>query len=282
MVVAADAAIARAVTALFTMSCGAEPVPALRDLAPDLDYLTYASTSGGDGACIDDPGVLSWLRAARPVLASMAADGSPAGEQVHATQALIRVFDSMSITPIPAWRDYHEYVARIEQNRDVVAELVQFAEPADAPEFLTSKASRQAVAALQADLPAQLNAALDAVLQPNRTDADLEDAERWLTDAVPAFDGPGRWLLARTEFRAIREEHASIWRGDHTVQLGELSPLAVALAAMEVMRPKYLAFFVPHDGEPTEPSRDQRRELGAVFLREVLRVVRLATPRAAP
>ena len=94
----------------------------------------------------------------------------------------------------------------------MVAELVQFAEPAGAPEFLTSKASRQAVAALQADLPAQLNAALDAVLRPDRTDADLEDAERWLTDAVPAFDGPGRWLLARTEFRAIHEEHASIWR----------------------------------------------------------------------
>ena len=282
MVVAADAAIARAVTALFSMSYGAEPVPALRDLAPDLDYLTYASTSGGGGACIDDPGVLSWLRAARPVLASMAAEQSPAGEQAHATLALIRVFDSMSITPIPAWRDYHEYVARIDQNRDVVAELVQFAEPADAPEFLTSKASRQAVAALQADLPAQLNAALDAVLRPDRTDADLEDAERWLTDAVPAFDGPGRWLLARTEFRAIREEQASIWRGDRTVQLGELSPLAVALAAMEVMRPRYFAFFVPHDGEPTEPSRDQRRELGAVFLREVLRVGRLATSRAAP
>ncbi len=282
MVVAANAAAERAVTALFTMSCGAEPIPALRDLLPDLDYLTYASASGADGACVDDPGVLSWLRAARPVLASIAAEDSPAGEQAHATLALIGVFDSMSIMPIPAWRDYHEYVARIEQNRDVVAELVQFAEPADAPDFLTSKASRQAVAALQADIPAQLNAALDAVLRPNRTDADLEDAERWLTDAVPAFDGPGRWLLARTEFRAIQQEHASIWRGDQTVQLGELSPLAVALAAIEVMRPRYFAFFVPHDGEPTEPGRDQRRELGAVFLREVLRVVRPATSGAAP
>jgi hypothetical protein len=29
------------------------------------------------------------------------------------------------------------------------------------------------------------------------------------------------------------------------VQLGELSPLAVALAAMEVMRPRYFVFFVP-------------------------------------
>ncbi len=282
MVAAADAAIERAVTALFSMSWGAELVPALRDLMPDLDYLTYASASGGDGACVDDPGVLSWLRAARPALASMATEKSPAGEQAHATLALIRVFDSMSITPIPVWRDYHEYVARIEQNRDVAAELVQFVEPADAPDFLTSKASRQAVAVLQADLPARLNAALDAVLQPNQTDADLEDAERWLTDAVPAFGGPGRWLLARTEFRAIHEEHASIWRGDYRVQLGELSPLAVALAAMEVMRPRYFAFFVPHDGEPTESTRDQRRELGAVFLREVLRMVRLATSRAAP
>ena len=98
---------------------------------------------------------------------------------------------------------------------------------------------------------------------------------------MPAFAGPGRWLLARTKFRALDEEHASIWRGDHTVQLGELSPLAVALAAMEVMRPRYFVFFVPHDGEPTESSRDQRRELGAVFLRQMLRVVRLATSRAA-
>jgi hypothetical protein len=182
----------------------------------------------------------------------------------------------MSITPIPAWRDYHEYVARIEQNRDVVAELARFAEPADAPDFLASTASQQAVAALQADLPARLNAALDAVLQPDRTDTALEDAERWLTDAVPAFAGPGRWLLARTKFRALDEEHASIWRGDHTVQLGELSPLAVALAAMEVMRPRYFVFFVPHEGEPTESGRDQRRELGAVFLRQMLQVVRLA------
>jgi HD superfamily phosphohydrolase len=282
MVVAADVAIQRAVGALFSMSCGAEPVPALRDLVPDLDYLTSASAGGGDGACVDDPGVVSWLRAARPVLAAMAPEESPAGEQARATLALIRMFDSMSITPIPAWRDYHEYVARIEQNRDVVAELVRFAEPADAPDFLASTASRQAVAALQADLPARLNAALDAVLQPNRADAALEDAERRLTDAVPAFAGPGRWLLAQTKFRALDEEHARIWRGDQTVQLGELSPLAVALAAMEVMRPRYFAFFVPHDGEPTEPSRDQRRELGAVFLREMLRVAQLSTSRAAP
>ena len=129
---------------------------------------------------------------------------------------------------------------------------------------------------------ARLNAALDAVLQPDRPDTALEDAERWLTDAVPAFAGPGRWLLARTKFRAPDEEHASIWRGDHTVQLGELSPLAVALAAMEVMRPRYFVFFVPHDGEPTESGRDQRRELGAVFLRQMLQLVRLATAHAGP
>jgi hypothetical protein len=84
-----------------------------------------------------------------------------------------------------------------------------FRTSADAPDFLTSKASRQAVAALQADLLARLNA-VDAVLQSNRTDADLEDAECSLTGAVPAFDGPGRWLLTRTEFRAIHEEQASI------------------------------------------------------------------------
>ena len=69
--------------------------------------------------------------------------------------------------------------------------------------FWPAQRAGQAVAALQADLPARLNAALDAVLQPNQTDAALEDAERWLTDAVPAFAGPGRWLLARTKFRAL-------------------------------------------------------------------------------
>jgi hypothetical protein len=138
------------------------------------------------------------------------------------------------------------------------------------------------VAALQADLPARLNAALDAVLLPDRTDTALEDAERWLTDTVPAFAGPGRWLLARTTFRALDEEHARIWSGDQTVQLGELSPLAVALAAMEVMRPTYFVFFVPHDGEPTEASRDQRRELGAIFLRQMLQVAQLSAARAVP
>jgi hypothetical protein len=49
---------------------------------------------------------------------------------------------------------------------------------------------------------------------------------------------------------------------------------------MEVMRPSYFVFFVPHDGEPTESSRDQRRELGAVFLHRILQVVRLATAPA--
>ena len=102
MVVAADAAVQRAVAALFSMSCGAEAVPALRDLVPDLDYLTSASAGGGDGACVDDPGVLSWLRAACPVLASMAAEESPGGEQARATLALIRMLDSMSITPMAA------------------------------------------------------------------------------------------------------------------------------------------------------------------------------------
>jgi len=41
------------------MSCGAEPVPALRTLVPDLDYLTSAAAGGGDGGCVDDPGVVS-------------------------------------------------------------------------------------------------------------------------------------------------------------------------------------------------------------------------------
>jgi hypothetical protein len=51
---------------------------------------------------------------------------------------------------------------------------------------------------------------------------------------------------------------------------------------MEVMRPTYFVFFVPHDGEPTESSRDQRRELGAVFLRQMLQVAQLSASRAVP
>ena len=45
---------------------------------------------------------------------------------------------------------------------------------------------------------------------------------------------------------------------------------------------KISVFFVPHDGEPTESGRDQRRELGAVFLRQMLRVAQLSTSSAAP
>jgi hypothetical protein len=51
---------------------------------------------------------------------------------------------------------------------------------------------------------------------------------------------------------------------------------------MEVMRPRYFVFFVPYDGEPTEPSRDQRRDLGAVFLRQMLQVAQRSSSRAAP
>ena len=197
MVVAADAAIQRAVTALFSMSCGAEPVPALRDRVPTstihlrLGRRRRRARRRRSGRRLVAEGSM-------PVLVSMATEESPAGEQARATLALIRALDSMSITPIPAWRDYHGYVARIEQTRDVVAELVRFADPDDTPDFLASTASQQAVAALEADLPARLNAALHAVPQPYQTDAALEDAERWLTDAVPAFAGLGRRLLSRT------------------------------------------------------------------------------------
>ena len=96
MVVAADAAMPRVrhgavqhVVRRRARSGAARP--SARPRLPDLRL-----AGGGDGACVDDPGVVSWLRAARPVLASMAPEESTAGEQARATLALIRVLDSMS------------------------------------------------------------------------------------------------------------------------------------------------------------------------------------------
>jgi hypothetical protein len=241
---------------------------------PDLDYISGASDSAGDDPdrlrCGDDHQMFAWLRAARPAMTSLAEPANSAALRRQATTALALqdVFDTFSRSPIPAWRNYQEFLARAQQNPASVARMIGSAGPPDPPQYLRTAASREAVAALLADLPARLNSALDAVVRPNGGDQDLRDVEDLLALKAGELDscgGAGTWIVTHVPFFALQEDVAIIWRGDEEALLSDVSPYPLALAAIEIMRPRYYVFFVPFEGAAREASTAQRREVGRVF-----------------
>ena len=171
--------------------------------------------------------------------------------------ALQDVFDTFAVSPIPAWRNYQEFLARAQQNSVSVARMVESASLPQAPRYLRTAASRVAVAALLADLPARLNSALDGLVRPNGSDQDLRDVEELLvlrTGELDSCGGAGTWLVTHVPFFALQEDVANIWRGDEEALLSDVSPYPLALAAIEIMRPRYYAFFVPFEGAAREAS----------------------------
>ena len=97
---------------------------------------------------------------------------------------------------------------------------------------------------LLSDLPARLNSALDHLL----AGSDVQEVERRLTADIPRIEGCGEgfWLLEPVHFLAVREEFATVWRGDDEALLSAVSPFPFALTAIEVMRPRYYVYFVPY------------------------------------
>ena len=67
----------------------------------------------------------------------------------------------------------------------------------------------------------------------------------------------------------MKEDVANIWRGSEQALLSDVSPYPIALAAIEIMRPRYQVFFVPHAAKPGEASTRQRREVGRLFLEQI-------------
>lgn len=284
-VVAADTALRRCVSAVHQLSTrplpdvgsdAHEPVRALRAALPDLDYVTAAGGAPGAGACADDLALLGWLRAAVPALERLAAQDGDA-ELARRARTALRLHglaDTFAVTAVPAWRNYQELLARAEQNPDAVRAVVAGAPPARVPDHLVTAPAREAYAALSGEVSARLNEALDAVLLAGGDRP--EDAEERLTvvaGTVPGL-GAGFWLLARLPFLAVKEEFATVWRGDDESPLSAVSPFPLALTAIEAMRPRWMAFFVPFDGAPDDTDKHARREVGRVLLEAVARLSR--------
>ena len=265
-VVAADTALERAVTNVHELT---------RDL-PDLDYLSAAMGAGRDGVrrpIRDDHDCIAWLRGSRAELVAEVDTGE--GERAaraRVTLALLDMCDSPSVAPVPAWRNYQEFLARADQNPVAVARLVAASSSPAAPDYLRSRASRDAVTTLLSELPARLNAALDECLHTGQNQSRTREVEELLGRRHPSVEvcgGAGFWLVTRVPFMALKEDFANIWRGDEEVALAYVSPFPLALTAIEVMRPRYFVYFTPFDPRARDAGKNQRREVGRLFFETV-------------
>ena len=120
-----------------------------------------------------------------------------------------------------------------------------------------------------------MNAALDRLLRPVEDDTDLRAVEDLLGREAGRIDGcgEGTWIVTHVPFQALEEDVAQIWRGDHPALLSDVSPYPLALAAIEIMRPRYYVFFVPFDGASGDASTAQRRAVGRAFFAAVADLV---------
>lgn len=264
-VVVANTALERAASLVHDIA-GSEPESGVGPGVPDLDYVK-AAAGGGEPVgplCADDHDFLGWLRRARHRLAELANEKVPAA---RTALAFLDVADTFALTPVPAWRNYQEFVARIDQNRESAEQIAALASEQVLPAYVQSPAAQQSVRVLQSELPALLNAALDELLRPQRDAQESRAAEMKLGLQVPSVPGcgDGFWLVDTSPFRALEEDFAGIWRDDDETLLGELSPFPIALAALEIMRLRHMVFFVPLDGGPGEATAEQRRAVGKAF-----------------
>jgi HD superfamily phosphohydrolase len=279
--VAADAALTRCAEGIFDLATSPPPAEgadraALADLGsvvPNLDYVDSAVTFDVPPAvCRDDVDFLAWLRAARAPLTALAKSNSPAlRRRARRLLRLHDVCDGFALEPVAAWRNYHEFLERAEENPDAVAALVEQAPPPRTPAFLVSAASREAAALMLTELPSRLNGALDELLDDD-DQVGAREVEQWMSVTAPRVDslGDGFWLVAPVGFLAVRDEFATVWRGDRESPLSAVSPFPLALIAIEVMRPHCYAYFVPFVTPPQRPGKEARRVVGEAFFRTVV------------
>ena len=233
--VAADAGLTRCAEGIFDLATsppdaeGADgaALAELRSVIPNLDYVDVAARFDVPAAvCRDDVDFLAWLRAARAPLTALATSEAPdLRQRARRLLRLHDVGDTFALEPVAAWRNYHEYLERAEENPHDVAALVEQAPPARTPSFLVSAASRQAAALMLTEPPARLNGALDELLGDD-DHVGARIVEAWLSTTTPRIDGLGEgfWLVAPVGFLAVRDEFATVWRGDVESPLSAVSP----------------------------------------------------------
>jgi HD superfamily phosphohydrolase len=278
--VAADASLIRSAEGVFDLAtrppdaegADAAALADLRSVIPDLDYVDSAVRHDPSGAvCRDDIDFLGWLRAARGPLTALASSSAlDLRQRARRLLRLLDVCDGFAVEPVAAWRNYHEFLARAEQNPDAVAALVEQAPPARTPAFLVSAASREAAALMLSELPSRLNGALDELLDED-DHVGARIVEAWLSTMTPRVDGLGEgfWLVEPVGFLAVRDEFATVWRGEEESPLSAFSPFPLALVAIEVMRPHCYAYFVPFATAPQHPGKEARSAVGAAFFEAI-------------
>jgi HD superfamily phosphohydrolase len=264
-VVVANTALERGASLVHDLAT-ATPTAVGRQNVPDLDYIRAAvgAADSVDPPCADDHDFLAWLRRERHWLGEMADQEVPAA---RTALAFLDVADTFALTPVPAWRNYQEFLARVDQNRDAAEQIAALAPEQSLPAYVQSPASRQSVQVLQSELPALLNAALDELIRPNAEEPGNHAAEMKLGLQVPSVPGcgDGFWFVSTSHFTALEDDFAGIWRDDEQALLSDVSPFPIALAALEIMRLRHMVFFVPLDARPGEVTADQRRAVGKAF-----------------
>jgi hypothetical protein len=148
--VAADAALTRCAEGILDLVASSdddephEAVNQLRAVMPDLDYVAAAPAAVASfRRCRDDIDFLTWLRDSRAPLTALTESGSAAQSALARTVLRLHdVCDGYVLEPVPAWRNYHEFLARTDQNPGPVAALVDQAPAPEVSDYLVSAASR--------------------------------------------------------------------------------------------------------------------------------------------
>jgi HD superfamily phosphohydrolase len=274
--VGADAALTRCAEGIFDLATAHPDDPTgavaeLRNRLPDMNYVGAAVEDAPVGRCRDDTDLRAWLRASRAPLTQLAESGDDTlAVPARRLLRLHDVCDNLVLEPVPAWRNYHEFLARAEQNPGPVGILIDQAPDPEVSDYLVSPASREAAALMLAELPARVNSALEVMLGVDRH-AGARRVEDWLTERTTEVAGLGEgfWLVQPIGFLAVREEFATVWRGHEEYPLSELSPFPLALTTIEVMRPRCFVYFVPFRTPPRHPGKEGRRAVGHAFFETV-------------
>lgn len=244
-----------------------------KPISPDLDYITkWKAIQSGDlppSYCVDDHRVTEWLRVIRREISS---SNSPSNARCL---ALMRISDEVSPVYRAAWRSYGEYLDALGRFPGISQFGAEFQNASGTKPIDWQLKSIQEIAErapIGESVPYLFNELLRK-LDKNHPDLDVK-LELLLNDRHSEIEGvDGTWVVAnRAKFSALKPADSGVWEGDRERSFVDLSPIAVALAHAEQMRPLIWSFFVPFNETDT---RANEKVISDAFLSGVAEFVRL-------